>query len=382
MKLFSLPRDQIARVVAALCAQTLNARFQRHMDFLAVSAWNEHTALGEEGLGLSAEERAACEAPVAEFFGAGSGLLDPQAATMGAWARAVEDAARARLTTFRLRAASDESRAWPHPAADVYRDAVAAANLFSGRRRVVSFVAPHSLVGFEIAILMPLLQQIPAIDARGVAPDALATALHFGDVVAATPTFWRYLLSHGLRAPNNAMAISCGEEMTAEVATEMRKCGFGALRELYGSTRLGLIAWRDSPSEPFALFDHWRRKGDALARVTAAGEEVEGETSESLQWLSAREFRLGPRRDGAIKVAGAPVFPDRIAAIVGEHPLVAACRVETKRRNSGEWRVVARIRLHPEALPNETTARDIDTWCRARLKPHERPRLLHFESGD
>src|SRR5690606_14313432 len=108
--------------------------------------------------------------------------------------------------------------------------------------------------------------------ARKMTPDELNAALSFGDALIATPSLWRYILAQDIFAPDNAMAVSFGEPMTVELSAKIRKAGFGAQREIYGSTEHGLIGWRDSPSEPFALFDQWARRGEDLRRATPSGE--------------------------------------------------------------------------------------------------------------
>jgi acyl-coenzyme A synthetase/AMP-(fatty) acid ligase len=174
------------------------------------------------------------------------------------------------------------------------------------------------------------------------------------------------------------MAVAFGEPTTPELAADLRKAGFGALREVYGSTEHGLISWRDSPSEPFLIFDHWRRDGEDLLRLTPAGGERKVRPMDVLEWADDRSFRLGPRRDGAVQIGAVNVFPDEIAATIRRHEAVADCRIRVARRRGGENRISARIRLKPDAAPTEATARAVDAWCRAHLRAQERPRIYEF----
>lgn len=382
MKGFSISQEQIVSVVAGLAADELSLRFRRHVDFLTVAAWDRETPVGAGGIGLvSAAERAACARRIESFFGLEPGAAPvADAMTIEDWARAAHDQAQAGLVAFSFTAAGRDSavESSVHAAADIFCDAAATANLLYGRRRVVSLVSPHGLMGFVSTILLANLQGVPLLNARPLAPEALIEALSFGDVVVATPTLWRYLVREGVVAPSNAIAVSFGEPLTIELAADLRKAGFGALRELYGSTEIGVVAWRDQPSEPFNLFDHWSRQDGCLRRRAAAsGQWVDAPAMDAIEWTGERSFLLGGRLDGAVQIGAVNVFPDRVAAAIAGHRMVAACRVDVMRRG-GETRLVAQITLKPGFSPHESVAREIDIWSRSRLRPQERPRIYNY----
>lgn len=384
MKAFEIGEEQISRVISGLVADELSWRFKRHTDFLTLASWTGETPLGAGGLALSADERRAAERCVASFFGfEPERLASDGAARIADWARLAKDSITRSLTAFRFTPAgrNGDTESAVHPADAVFKDAAAAANLLYGRRRMISLVAPHSFLGFAVTVLTPNLQLIPSIDARRMSPEELVEALSFGDVVVATPTLWRYLIDEGLKAPDNAMGVFFGETATPELVSGLRKAGFGALRELYGSTETGLIAWRDSPSESFVLFEHWRREGDGLARLAPDGSESAATPMDVLEWTGERSFRLAGRRDGAVQIGAVNVFPDRIAATICAHRAVEDCRIHVARHAGGVNRLIARIKLNPEVPPSEQTARDIDNWCRMQLRPQERPRIYNFEAS-
>ncbi|MHA7871144.1 MAG: AMP-binding enzyme, partial [Hyphococcus sp.] len=232
-----------------------------------------------------------------------------------------------------------------------------------------------------LSILTPNLQQIESVDVRGMTPETLSETLLFGDVLVATPTLWRYMMREQLAAPDNTMAVSFGEPMSYELSAEMRKAGFGVMRELYGSTETGLIGWRDSATEPFVLFDHWRREGDQLLRLNPDGGSRAVDAMDLVEWESDRSFRLGGRRDGAVQIGAVNVFPPQVAAALSEHPSIKECRVRAGRRGDGVNRLIAHIVLKPDYRPNDRTAREIDAWCRMKLRQQERPRIYNFEKS-
>lgn len=384
MKSFSITEQQIARIIGASIADEASRRFNRHYDFLTIAAWSGETKLGEGGLSLSPEELRVCGERVSGLFGLKTDFLaDDTANTLQDWAAKIGSAITAGLDYFTFKsAARDEDHALRrHRADEIYQDAAGAANIIYGRRRLLSLVAPHSLLGFELTILTPNLQRIDSIDARGMTPEELSQTLAYGDVLVATPTLWRYMMREELKSPDNTMAVSFGEAMAPELAAEMRKAGFSVLRELYGSTETGLVGWRDAPTQPFVLFDHWSHEGDEPARLLPDGNRRVGNAMDVLEWTGARSFRLAGRRDGAVQIGAVNVFPDDVVRQLREHPRIADCIIKVDQPGEAMTRLVAHIVLKSEYRADEQTARDIDAWCRTTLRQQERPRIYHFHDS-
>jgi acyl-coenzyme A synthetase/AMP-(fatty) acid ligase len=174
------------------------------------------------------------------------------------------------------------------------------------------------------------------------------------------------------------MAVYFGEPMTPDLSAEMRKAGFGAQREIYGSTETGLIGWRDSPGEPFVLFEHWKRADDNLERKSPSGEAAVLAPMDNLIWQSDRRFKLAGRRDGAVQIGAVNVFPQRIAKKIEEHPAVKSCSIAVSKHAAGANRLIANIELAAAQAPSESMARSIDAWCRTNLRQQERPRVYNF----
>ena len=386
MQSFSISNAQIARIVGAAIADELSRGFNRHFDFMTIASWDEETALGEGGIGMSQPERTACAARLTAFFGMNEASLNDccNAERVSDWARVIERCVREHMTQFSFKSAArtEEACAHEHNADCVFQDAAAAANLLAGRRRLLSLVAPHSLLGFTLTILSPNLLQIPSIDGRGLTADFLAESLSYGDVLIATPTLWRYMMQEKLQAPDNTMAVSFGEPMTSGLASDMRKAGFGVLREFYGSTEAGLIGWRDSPSDSFVLFDHWLHDDEMLLRLAPSGARLPQNSVDYIDWTDDRGFRLGGRRDGAVQIAAVNVFPDDVARRLEAAPVVESCRIRVGRRGDGANSLIAHIILKDGKTPSDSVARSIDAWCRAHLRQQERPRIYQFEAPD
>ncbi|MBI1391608.1 MAG: hypothetical protein GC152_02595 [Alphaproteobacteria bacterium] len=385
MKAFELFPEQVAAIVGALTLDELAFRFRRQIDGMSFASTLFDAPLGADGLNLNDAERDGCALRAKEFFGwRDLDMAHGPTATLGGWSAALAHAGRRRLTelTFVAAGRGDQRVVARHAASDIFADAAAVSSLTYGRRRLLSFVSPHSLLGFTLTVLTPNLQQIEALDMRGMSPEKLNKTLSFGDVVVATPSLWRYLIQEGARAPDNVMAVYFGEAMSRELAKDMRDKGFSAQREVYGSTETGLIGWRDSPGEPFRLFEAMQREGDAVVRRFADGRSAPIETPDLIEWQEARTFNLGARRDGAVQIGAVNVFPDRIAAVIGAHEDVSTCRIEVGRHSGGFDRLIAHIELKEGSPLNERRARSIDRHCRDMLLPHERPRIYRFADGE
>lgn len=383
MKSFSFTHEQLCRVLAALIADELARRHSRYIEGLAHSGWTAETLLGPGGAEMTPPQLKDCAARAAELFGHDSSVLvTADARKIGDWATILERLTRDELISFTFYPHTQSGEAATrHAADDIFLDSAAVASLLAGRRRTVSMVPPHSLLGLTSVVIAPNLQRIPVIDARTMTPDELADQLAFGDLVVATPTLWRYLVATLPGIPSNVVALSYGEALTIDLAQRLRERGLGALRELYGSTESGVVAWRDNQAEPFVLFDHWDRDGDAIIRKRPDGRSLRLIPMDEVAWEGKRSFRLGQRRDGAVQIGAVNVFPAQIAAIIEKHPAVVSCEVRLSRRPGQLDRLIADLVVHSDIAPDQDMAWEVDEWCRERLRPAERPRIYRFTAA-
>lgn len=380
MKSFTFTEHQLSQIVAALIADELARRHKRYTETLVHSGWGAETKLGKGGIAMSPQQLDGCAARAVEYFGHDDAALPSETATsIGDWASELREMASDELINFSFYPSTQTGEAATrHAADDMFQDGAAVASLLAGRRRTISMVPPHTLLGLISVIIAPNIQRIPVVDARTKTPDELSDLLQFGDLVVATPTLWRYLADTLPEIPGNVVALSFGETLTMDLAQKLRQRGLGALRELYGSTETGVIAWRDSQSEPFILFDHWDRDGDALIRQRPNGRTLTTVPMDEVEWEGKRSFRLGARRDGAVQIGAVNVYPAQIAEIIAESPGVEKCEVRLSRRAGFLDRLIADIVVAPGLEPDQDMAWAIDEWCRDRLRPAERPRIYHF----
>jgi len=382
MKSFSFTEDKITQILGSLIADELARRHVRYIETLVHSGWDANTKLGTGGIEATPEQQKDCAARAAEFFGLDEGLLSTTPDdTIGDWAARLAKLVSDELVSFTFYPATQSGEASSrHTADDIFQDGAAVASLLAGRRRTISMVPTHSLLGLVSVLIAPNLQRVESLDARGLTPDELSDKLTFGDLVVATPTLWRYLATTLPEIPGNVVALSFGEALTMDLAQKLRQRGLGAIRELYGSTETGVVGWRDSQSEPFVLFDHWERDGDAIIRQRPDGRALRLIPMDEVEWDGKRSFRLAGRRDGAVQIGAVNVFPAQIGEVIAGHPGVRGCEVRLSRRSGALDRLIADITVAPGLDPDEDMAWAIDEWCRSKLRPAERPRIYRFRS--
>lgn len=380
MKPFEFSTDQLVRIITALTSDELARRFEQYTETLTLTSWNADTQLGAGGIGANDEQVSAIGTRFAHFFDQESDALEVSGQdSFGSVAERLSVLVRNRLTHFRFHPATPagfvDTR---HNAGNIYQDAAAVATLMQGRRRVISLVSPHSLMGLVSTILAPNLLGFEILDARHLGPDELSSVISFGDIVVATPTLWRYLAETLPGLANNVMGLTFGERFGPDLAGRLRSRGVGAMRELYGSTETGVIGWRDSPPDAFVLFSHWQREGEKIIRVQPDGQSCSMMPMDILQWHDKNLFELGGRRDGAVQIGAINVFPQAIGNIIEEHEDVLECSVRVSQRTGALDRLIADITLKEGMTPDQKLAWSIDELCRRKLRPSERPRIYAF----
>ncbi|MEM8988390.1 MAG: hypothetical protein AAGC95_16865 [Pseudomonadota bacterium] len=384
MKGFHIAVAHLERVIADITAAVLSSQFKRHIASRDRARWTGQTAFGAPGLALSETERIAVGARCAAFFGCEDRFVLEENDTIAAAAQRVSELISKNFVSLQFATMSGDGtvKVCAYPADQLYQDAVALSGVLQGRRRIVSMVSAHNIVGFAATVVMAELQGLETVDGRGLSAGALSAELAFGDLLIATPTVWRYLSKTLERTPDNVMGASFGETMRADLAADLREIGLGALREIYGVTEMGLVAWRDGPPEAFRPFAHWRQGEDDahFIRLRPDGGFTPIEVMDAVVW-EGDAFHLHGRRDGAVQVGGVNVYPKRIGEIIEMHPLVDVCRVRLGRQREGAVRLIAHMVLSPSAAPSDSVMRDIDKWCRLHLRPPERPRIFNFEPG-
>lgn len=283
---------------------------------------------------------------------------------------AIDDSA----LTFRTSGSSGAPKRCSHALAHLWREVEELTQLLPGRGRVLSAVPAHHIYGFLFTVLLPQAgaAPLPVIDLRASSPAALLAVLTPGDVVIATPDFWKQVAALAPAFPLDVAGVSSGAPC-ADATAEALAAGGLRLLQVYGSSETAGVGWREQAAAPYRLFPYWRRGAQD-------GTIERGDTGFPLQdrlmWIDDTLFVPVGRIDQAVQVGATNVYPAYVADVLALHPGVSACAVRPMRADEGtrlKAFVVAAEGSVPSRLRDELAG-----WIAERLTPPERPAAFSF----
>jgi acyl-coenzyme A synthetase/AMP-(fatty) acid ligase len=251
------------------------------------------------------------------------------------------------------------------------------------RSRVLSFVPPCHLLGFFYGLVLPLVlggETIVATDLTGAAMVELL-AKYRPDLVVGTATHYRFLVKSTAKAvigPSTTVFLSSGAPLDPTVA-EAFASRFGTpVRDFYGSTELGGVAFRAWP-EPYRAMPGVRWRIDAetacLEVISPWAGGPEGawlSTDDAAELVGEDGFRLLGRLDHVVKVGGKRFSSVEVEQALRAMPGVAEAAVFPYLR-FGEPAIAAVISSEPDAVLDGATAR---AFLAERLASYKLPRTI------
>ena len=212
-------------------------------------------------------------------------------------------------------------------------------------KRIIVLAPTHHIYGFIWGVLLPQVLSLPVIDA---ALDDLPT-LQTGDLIVAVPDQWAWLAdahqrssahSQGLpRWPEGVQGISSTAPLPHAVHTALcapgadGTAGLARLLQIYGSTETAGLAWRDSPTQPYALAPgRSRSASDQIQLMLPSGQLALMNIQDELQWTGVSQFDLLRRLDHSVQVGGHNVSLAWVTQLVQAHPAVreVSVRLDTQ----------------------------------------------------
>jgi len=340
---------------------------------------------------------------IAETFGADAPILEetahalatmlsltPDAAaeivaqpTLGAWAQAALETWRpaSRELTFMTSGSTGKPVACRQSLGLLQQEILAQADIFTGRRRIVSLVPRHHIYGFLFSILLPKALSAAVAELAPLPSVSLAGSLRPGDLVVAFPLFWKAQARLGAPLPAGIAGVTSTGPCPADTILALLDQGLERMTEVYGSSETGGIGFRHHPAHAYTLLPFWRRHPDhpasMLLRVMPhAGTTWACALPDQVSWDDDRTFRPIKRMDKAVQVAGINVYPDKAAEAIRSHPLVSACTVRLMRPDEGD-----RLKAFVVPVPGadaESLRRQLKAWLSGKLTPAEIPRSMVF----
>ena len=323
--------------------------------------------------------------------------------TLGDWIDIVlqsqADADSTGNLTFRTSGSSGQPKLITHTRQNILDEArslqllLAAVHPSAPSARIVSVVPPHHLYGFMWTVALAHISGLPVFTA---APAGMARAkiLKPGDILIAYPA-WYTTIGSLIPSLGGIIAVSSAGPLPEATAAELRSKRAVAVLDIYGSTETGGIAARWFPNPCHELLAHWQRgdDGQSLTRGgDAAGPDLPDASQlafpDHINWRDDRKFTVGPRLDGAVKIAGTNVFPAHIAEVLTSHPKVRQCIVRASTL-ADYCHPAETLRLKAFIVPEDGTIleehaalddlrRELDEFTCAQLSTPQRPTRIDF----
>ncbi|WP_197065244.1 AMP-binding protein [Massilia sp. 9096] len=340
------------------------------------------------------------------------------------------DAARTGLAmdavrlNFRTSGSSGSPKRCTHSLATMWQEVRELARLTPGRRRILTAVPSHHIYGFLFTILLPRALGIDdVVDLRTASPAVALGQARAGDLIVAYPVWWEALVRLDPRFEPDVVGVSSGAPCPDALAARLDAVGLRLL-EMYGSSEIAGVGWRDRAGSAFTLLAYWRRdqaageqKPDqapereaqheraqqqdyaanhALVRSLPDGGEARYPLQDTLAWQDERQFLPAGRIDQAVQVGGTNVFPAYVADVLKLHPRVLDATVRMMRPDEGRRLkafVVPRPAPGPATLPggadeggefftpaaeHAALGEELAVWAAARLSAPERPAAFTF----
>lgn len=277
--------------------------------------------------------------------------------------------------TFLTSGSTGISKPCVHPLSMLVEESDGLKPLFSGVRRVVSFVPSSHLYGFTFTVMLPHVLDVPVVCLPALPSQNWDALLQTGDLLVGFPLFWQYLLKSGTSFKPGLHALSATAPCKDEIIRGLFQSGISRFTEIYGASETGVIGARHQAGEAFSLMPFWQLSADKtkLKRLSQSA------------WISipdnvafsqdGKKLRPLGRKDACVQVAGLNVFPKHVEKVLSSHPAVQACRVRLMRPEEG-------TRLKAFVVLKEGFSAEIVSQLRAylqtRLTVHEMPRTFTF----
>jgi 4-coumarate--CoA ligase (photoactive yellow protein activation family) len=378
------PRAVLRRFVADLVEDELVR--QRHRPCPLPRPWPEEldlvADLGVDSLELMALATALAEALHLHESGVEDYLLARR--TLRDWT----DLAAAGLErfsdalTFRTSGSSGMPTSCPHALQLLLQETAEHARMFGGRRRILCAVPSHHIYGFLLSVLLPRALGLAAdavIDIRGRTPAWLASFTEPGDLVVGHPEFWNAVGRTVAKLPGDVVGVTSTAPCPDAVSEAVEATG-ARLFHLYGSSETAGIGWRAAWQDPYRLFAYFAFEPETPAclwRELPDGTRSQVRCQDRLERGGGNLFRVGPRNDAAVQVAGNNVFPSRVAEVLRRHPLVADAAVRLMRPDEGS-RLKAFVVPAAGVRDRDAFLADVERWIERELAVPERPRALRL----
>lgn len=362
-----LPAAAIHRITAAVIARELRRLRDENIGRQASADTAARDA--NDPLELDSLETMSVAAALGQVFQQEDLSFAPDTpATIAEWAARIATRRIERVTVY-TSGSTGQPQGQTHTTANLLAEARELAARFPDTQRVVALVPADHLYGLIWTALLPAILDVPVIAGTVLTLPAPAA----GDLIVGVPEHWAALARLGKSWPAPVTGISSGGALPEALGEDLIAAGLTRLVDVYGSSETGAIGLREVPASGYTLLSRWQltSAADTATLVDREGQPVS--LPDDIRAIDERRIELLGRRDHAVQVGGTNVYPDRIAAVLGECPGVANAAVRLG--NHGRLKAF----IVPADEPDEAALeQQLRQFVAARLAPIERPTSFRF----
>ncbi|HET7587290.1 MAG TPA: AMP-binding protein [Gammaproteobacteria bacterium] len=238
---------------------------------------------------------------------------------------------------------------------------------------VVATVPSQHMYGIENAIMLPLQHGLAVHGERPLFPADVAAALDKPSLLVTTPIHLRAFTAAGVGCTGVRLILSSTAPLAIEQARRAEDSLGAPVVEIYGSTETGVVATRrTSSADEWRLLESLRLRTECGAvLLDDGGADVVVELHDCIELLGDGRFRLGPRAQDIVKVAG-----KRASLAALTESLCAIAGVEDAAFLAPHEHDEAASRLIAFVVAPRCSEAEIAAKLRARIDPIFLPRPL------
>ena len=304
------------------------------------------------------------------------------ACSLHQWAKALhEDWGNEKQNiTFFTSGSTGEPTPATHAFANHEQEVTALADIFHGRKRVVSFVPRHHIYGFLFSILLPKALGIEVKWAVPLPTPGLIESLQEKDLIVAFPLFWEKFKEMGIQFSRELHGVTSTGPCPAKTIHALKQNGLERMYEIYGSSETGGVGYRENPTSGYTLLPFWARTNDksCLQRTHSNQGNQKCTLQDLLKWNGTTTFTPIRRTDNAVQVAGINVYPILVRETLLKHPSINDCAVRLMRPEEGT-RLKVLIVLNDKDCDFKDIESSIRKWAKSRLSSYELPAAWSFK---
>lgn len=253
------------------------------------------------------------------------------------------------------------------------------AALFPETKRIISLVPANNWYGFLFAAELPHILQVPLLHLADQPAQEWTTALQAGDLVVATPLFWKHWLRCGNQFASGVDVVTAAAPCSEELMSQLTAVGAASITDIYGSSSTGALGFRREGATSFTAFSFWnfslsqgglRLKHAGRAEWLTLPAQIEMSTERQFHPLSGQ----GTGRNTQETASASSI--QHIEQVLSAHPAVRACRVRPI-SPLHDSRLEAVVALHEGYTPSHLGI--IRTFLRQHLPSAEIPEAFTFE---